>query len=242
MDEPGLDSGRHFHALRSLGRINRLSRSAAILGKPIRRLVAQWGLKRLRLLDVACGGGDITIDLWRQLRSLGIEATVDGVDISPRAAEFARCQARAAGAAVVFDVADILAGPPSQRYDVVAASLFLHHLTETQAVVALRHMAAAADRLVLINDLRRSSAGYALAWTGSRLLTRSDVVHVDGPRSVAGAFTEGEAVGLARQAGLADVAVRRQWPFRYLLSWARPEPCDTRPAALGRPSCQGGPE
>ena len=46
---------------------------------------------------------------------------------------------------------------------------------------------------MLVNDLERSGLGLALAHVAVRLLTTSDVVHVDGPRSVESAFTMEEA-------------------------------------------------
>jgi hypothetical protein len=60
-----------------------------------------------------------------------------------------------------------------------------------------------------------------LAHVAGRILTTSDVVHVDGPRSVEGAFTMEEARALAERAGLHGATVRWRWPFRYLLKWDR---------------------
>ena len=55
-----------------------------------------------------------------------------------------------------------------------------------------------------------------------RLVTRCDVVHVDGPRSVEGAFTPAEALALAEAAGLRGATARRVWPWRWLMRWDRP--------------------
>src|SRR5262249_61298949 len=89
-------------------------------------------------------------------------------------------------AALVFSACDVLREPLPAGYDAVVCSLFLHHLSAEQAVGLLRRMAAAAGRLVLVNDLARGRAGYLLAYLGTRLLTRSPGVHFDGPRSVEG--------------------------------------------------------
>ena len=121
-----------------------------------------------------------------------------------------------------FFQADVFAEPLSESYDAVISSLFLHHLEEARAVELLRHMAQSARSCVLINDLERSTLGYWLAYVGTRLLSRSEVVHVDGPRSVEGAFTVAEARQLAEQAGLSGATVRKRWPCRYLLRWRRP--------------------
>ena len=106
-------------------------------------------------------------------------------------------------------------------FDVVTSALFLHHLTDDQAADVLQRMAAATNRLILINDLRRSWAGWLLAAAACRLLTRSPVVHTDGPRSVARAFTPTEALNIARRAALANAVISHRWPFRFLLAWDR---------------------
>src|SRR4029079_9609730 len=125
---------------------------------------------------------------------------------------------------------------PDDR-DVIFSSLFLHHLDEETAIALLRRMAAAARRAILINDLARSAAGLMLAHVATRLLTLSPVVHVDGPRSVEGAFTPAEALRLAERAGLRGAPVARCWSFRYLLAWRRP--CLCPPRSIVRPPPTG---
>jgi hypothetical protein len=75
---------------------------------------------------------------------------------------------------------------------------------------------------VLVNDLSRSRTGLFLALVGTRLLSTSDVVRVDGPLSVKAAFTPAEARALAERAGLRGAKVMRRWPCRWLLTWERP--------------------
>ncbi len=86
----------------------------------------------------------------------------------------------------------------------------------------LRGMKAAAGSLVLVNDLRRSAVGFALAWLGARLLTTSHVVHVDGPRSVEAAFSLQEVRTLANRTGMEGAIIGPRWPCRFLLAWRRP--------------------
>jgi hypothetical protein len=82
-------------------------------------------------------------------------------------------------------------------------------------------MAAAARRMVLVHDLLRSRGGFILAFLGTRALSRSTIVHTDGPLSIEGAFTLDEVRKLAQQAGLTEAEVARRWPYRLLLSWRR---------------------
>lgn len=217
MDQPGLDEAEHLRALRGLGRINLLSRSAGILWPAIESESRQGGGEMLRVLDLAAGGGDVAIGLARRARRAGLRVAIEGCDVSPAAVAFASRSAEAAGVGVRFFRLDALNDALPEGFDVLTCSLFLHHLSDDEAVELLTRMAAAARRAVLINDLERSAVGYALAWAGCRLLSRSPIVHHDGPTSVQAAFSGEEALGLARRAGLAGVRLSRHWPWRFLL-------------------------
>lgn len=223
MDQPGLEEGLHLSALAGLRRINRWSRTAEILWSPIRRLAATEPARHWRVLDVACGGGDVAVAIALRARSLGLRVTVDGCDLSRIAIDHSSQRARASNLHdATFFVHNALAGDFPDGYDVIICSLFLHHLDEECAVALLRRMAIAASRLVLVSDLRRGIAGNLLAWMACHLLTRSPVVHFDGPASARAAFTLAEAQQLALQSGLDDATLTRCWPQRFLLQWHRP--------------------
>ncbi len=230
MDQPGLDDAAHRAALRGLARINAVSRSAALLWPS---LAAAWEAKRsagpphagsaapvLRVLDVACGGGDVAIDLWKRARRLNVRLALTAIDVSQTAVEQARDAARHAGAGIDVVRLDALRDPLPSGFDVAVTSLFIHHLSRDEAVRVLRKMAEAAPRVV-VNDLERTRAGYVAARIGTRMLSRSPVVHVDGPRSVRAALTREELRSIAEGAGLREPRVVRRWPFRLLLDWER---------------------
>jgi 2-polyprenyl-3-methyl-5-hydroxy-6-metoxy-1,4-benzoquinol methylase len=221
MDRGDLAPERHFQALRGLERINRWSGSARILGRPILAHARNHSEQPCRLLDVATGGGDIPIKLWHRARRAGLKLEVAGCDKSPRAVEYARRYAAECQADAHFFEWDVVENGLPGPYDIVTSSLFLHHLDEEQAITLIQAMARAAQGLLLINDLVRSRAGYALAYWGTRILSASDVVHGDGPLSVEGAFTPKELAALARQAGLDDARITSRWPCRMLLEWER---------------------
>ena len=221
MDDPVLDGSRHAVALRGLSRLNYLSRSAQILWSPLTVLARQLGRRQLRVLDVATGAGDVPVRLWHIAQRAGIDLEILGLDVSPRAVEFAAARAAAEKAAINFRVLDVLAGPLPDGFDVVTSSLFLHHLAEKQGVLLLQAMANATKHIVLVNDLRRSATGLALAHLAAWTLGGSDVVRVDGARSVRAAFRVCEAAALAQAAGLKGTIVEPCWPFRFLLTWQR---------------------
>jgi 2-polyprenyl-3-methyl-5-hydroxy-6-metoxy-1,4-benzoquinol methylase len=148
---------------------------------------------------------------------------VDGCDINPTAIRYASDRATRAGLRnVSFFQADVLNAPLPGGYDVVTCSLFLHHLDNGEVETALTAMGTAAKKLVVASDLRRNRFAYVMTWIGCRLLTRSPIVHVDGPLSVAAAFTVSEAKDLAERAGLAGVTFTNYFPERFLMVWRRP--------------------
>ena len=221
MDDPALDVSRHRHALRGLARLNRWSRSAEIVWDPIERLAQAVPHRPLRLLDVATGSGDLPLALWHRAKQRGVSIDCSGCDRSPVAIRYAQERARHAVADIRFFIADALTDllPAESAYDIVTCSLFLHHLSEADTVRLLRTMHALAGQLVVVNDLTRSLPGLGLAYLGSHLLTRSSIVHADGPQSVRAAYTLREIEQLAHDAGLTQATVVRRWPCRFLLSW-----------------------
>ena len=266
MDDPALPAGEHLAALDALATINAVSLTGRQLAGAVARLVgsALPANRPLEIVDVACGGGDITIALasllGRRLPRVGSRAAAPGVrvlglDLSERAIERARAAAarRQAGAdaAVEFAARDVLAEglPPC---DIAVSSLFLHHLDDPAATAVLRAMATSARLGGVVSDLIRSRTGLVLAILGTTLLARSRVARIDGPRSVRAARTPAEVRVLADRAGLPQAVIRHAWPERVLVEWRSAEalselvprvacagallnPQTERPAAKSRP-------
>lgn len=220
MDQPGLSAAEHAAALRGLKRIHRFSRTLPHLVKALEPAMRAAGAEPLTVLDIACGGGDLLCDLARVAKARGWNARFTGTDISEQALEIAAGNARQGGHDIRFFPWNAVSDPLPERYDVVMCTLFLHHLTEEEVMRLLGHMAVAAESMVLADDLVRGPFGYVLAKVGCHLLSRSHVVHFDGPVSVQAAFEPDEIRKLAESAGLTGCRVASHWPQRFLLTWS----------------------
>lgn len=226
MDDPGLSEADHVAALGALARINAISRTSGHLARRVAARLDAPGRSTaapLRVVDVACGGGDVTIGLAARLHRMAASRghaapDVLGIDLSDVAIDRARRKAAAHGVAVRFLTGDVTAAgcPPC---DVAVSSLFLHHLDDTSAVRLLESLASSARMGVVISDLIRSRLGLLLAVVGTAILSTSRVARVDGPRSVRGARTPAEYRTLCDAAGMGSATVRRTWPERVLLDW-----------------------
>lgn len=220
MDDPSLSEREHLLALRGLRRINTVFRTAPSLFNELARLFGDASIRTPRVLDVACGDGWNTIRLAQLARENGLRWQVSGCDLSGRAVSYARDHAARAGVEAGFFVADALSELDTEGYDAVVNNLFLHHLEDKQVIAFLRRLRSA--RHIVINDLIRGRMAYAVTLLGVHALSRSRVVHVDGPRSVRAALTPGEMRGNLLDAGLDGAVIKCCWPMRQVVVWSRP--------------------
>jgi 2-polyprenyl-3-methyl-5-hydroxy-6-metoxy-1,4-benzoquinol methylase len=223
MDQPGLDRATHHLALDGLRTTNAISRTSQIIWRGILDgKILPTNRQPLRILDIAAGGGDVMIGVAKLAARHGIPIETHGCDINSTAVEYAQQAAqRAAISSARFFQLNALTDSLPEDYDVMMCTLFLHHLENNDIKQLLSRMAKSAYWCVLVDDLCRNRLGYLYAWVGGRLLTRSHIVHTDGPLSVRAAFTIAEFRQLAEDAGLHNARFRRHWPQRFLMSWIK---------------------
>jgi ubiquinone/menaquinone biosynthesis C-methylase UbiE len=219
LDGPLEDPAALAGNLRDLGRINRLLDGTGLSRRAVAALLP-GGSTAVSLLDVGTGGADIPLALFEAWRREGRDARVVAVDSRAEVLEAAMSLRPELGGMPGFELtrADGLALPfPDRSFDVVHASLVLHHLEPAAAVPLLAEMARVASRGVVVNDLSRGRLSWIGAWLMSHLLTRNPLTRDDAPLSVRRAYTLAEARELLSQAGLR--AVRHEMgPFGH--RWA----------------------
>jgi SAM-dependent methyltransferase len=162
---------------------------------------------RPRLLDVGCGSGDVTVALRRALEGRLAAAAVDIKLLHLQAAppELLR---------VVADARRLPFAP--NTFDVVTASLFLHHFDEAALPDLLRALFALARRALVVNDLRRARVPYLFGKAVFPLLFKSRVSVEDGLISIRSSFREPDLRAAFAAAGVPSVRIERNWPYRLL--------------------------
>ncbi|MCG8467657.1 MAG: methyltransferase domain-containing protein [Gemmatimonadetes bacterium] len=216
MDDPAIDDASMGTALDGLGRVHAMTGSIRLLWPIIERWAYSNRYRGIfRVLDVASGGGQLTIAIARRLGHAGVSAKVHGCDLSSTAVEYANDRAMRAGVDAEFFQMDAVEDLPD-GYDVITSSLFLHHLERDEAVRFLSRVKARC-RHFLVHDLLRSRWGFALAYVGVRALRCGRVCYSDAPGSVSSAFTIEEVRALVKDAELEGAAIEARFPARFLL-------------------------
>jgi ubiquinone/menaquinone biosynthesis C-methylase UbiE len=174
--------------------------------------------RRLVVVDVGGGRGDLAVHLVRWARGAGRSIRVIVLDRDATTAALARRHC-AAHPEVVVVQGDATALPLREAgVDLAVAVLTLHHLDPDAAVTMLGEMRAATRDALIVNDLQRSRMAWLLVWLTTRLFARHPISHHDGPLSVRRAYSVEELTVLADKARLANVRIRRHpWGLRVLL-------------------------
>ena len=196
---------------REMRLIHRVFGEIRALRNSLLPIVRASGESKVSILDVGAGSGE----LLRAVRKwLGEKATLVGVEINVDAA---KAIGRGDGNLNALR-ADALRLPfADNSFDHAFCSLFLHHLTDVQAVAMLHEMSRVAKKRIFVIDLRRSPVAYYFFRFTSRLFLQR-FTSEDGSLSILRSFTPVEMRQLAEKAGLVDIEVKRSWAYRLVLS------------------------
>jgi SAM-dependent methyltransferase len=206
-------------ALRDIRWVNRLLGGRRAILLALRPLLLEAGPGRhLELLDVGTGDADLPVAMIRQARALGRDLAVTAIERDPATAAIALARVRGVSEIRVVR-ADATRLPFADRaFDLVTASLFLHHFRDGELQRLLGRLRALCTRAVIVNDLRRDRlACLSIRWLSRATLRHPMFVH-DAPLSVLRGFTAAELLGAARAAGAPRASVRRRYLYRLVLT------------------------
>jgi ubiquinone/menaquinone biosynthesis C-methylase UbiE len=204
LDGPLDDPAALAANLRDLRRINQFTGGAALSLRAVRSLG-----EPTTILDVGTGAADIPALLLADARRHGRSLAITATDSREEVLEAARVASPtiATTRGLMLAVADGRRLPCADAsFDVVHASLLLHHLDANDAVAVLREMRRVARRGIVVNDLARSRLFWIGAWLLTRTLASSRYTRNDGPLSVRRAWTRSEMADLLGRAGLTPAA------------------------------------
>lgn len=210
--------------LRDLARVNRLLGGTELSWQALEPLLRDRGQGQpLRLLDVGSGLADVPVALSRRAAKAELDLDILATDVRPEIVAAAAAHTMAAGASsvkVALAAQDRI-DQPDGSFDVVHASLVLHHLEPAAAIDFLREMARVANRAVIVNDLDRAWQWWIGAWFLAHLATANRYTRHDAPLSVRRAYRPDEVRQMAMGVDMREVRRYAARPaYRYALVFA----------------------
>jgi SAM-dependent methyltransferase len=201
LDE-GVDEAEAVQSLADLRWVNRHLGGQASFVETAAALLPPNG----SLLDVGCGSADLPA----ALRARRPDVTAVGLDLKTLHLRHA--------APGIWRVAGDAARPPfrARSFDLVSASLFLHHVDAPDLPRLLGELWPLARVALVVNDLHRARVPFVVAHALLPLALRSPVSVNDGLVSIRRSFRPAELRAAFRSAGIPDVQVERRFPYRLL--------------------------
>jgi ubiquinone/menaquinone biosynthesis C-methylase UbiE len=229
MDAPDARREDLDGALRFIRAINRRLGGAKGLIACLSEWSRNWPKDRpVTLLDVGTGSADIPVAarVWAlergfDLRVLGVDSHATTLEL---AQEYVAKQPNEVREGIRLHQADALRLTDTikpDEYDYAHAGMFLHHLSDIEAMTVLAMMDRIAKRGICWNDLSRS----AFARFGVRVLTlgANEMVKHDARVSVEAGFTRAEAMSLSKRVGLEYCSYRSMFfAQRFVVSGEKP--------------------
>ena len=171
----------------------------------LRRVAAESGCRKLSLLEVGAGAGDLPQKARRLLAREGLELKVTLLD---------RAWSHLPGNGVASVSGDALRLPfRDDAFDVVSCSLLAHHFQPDALQAFAREALRVSRRALLINDVIRSRLHLWLVYAGL-LLCRSRMTWHDAPASVRNAYTIDEMRRILERLPAQRITISRHYLYR----------------------------
>mgnify|MGYP000061654220 FL=1 len=170
--------------------------------------------QEVSIVDIGCGHGDILRDVAKFGRKNGYRMNLLGVDANSTAIQYA-IELSTEYPEVHFKTEDIFSETFQKRqFDVILATLFLHHFKETQLITFLSNSLQQTKIGILVNDLHRHKLAYYLFLLLS-LFIKNKMIIEDGLTSVLRGFKRKDLEGISEKIN-ANTQISWKWAFRFL--------------------------
>ncbi len=187
----------------------------------VRRWLAEPGRRKgapLTVLDAATGGADVPAMVARRAAATGLQTHVFAIDLHPQVAAQAHQRTQGLRSVAVARANALHLPLPDASVDVALCAYTLHHFEPCDARALLAELRRVARLGLVVTDLTRSWAAFALAWLLLHLWgPRHQLSQRDGPLSVRRAYTLREMQALAARAALPQPRIARRSLFEGVI-------------------------
>ncbi len=176
-------------------------------------LLNQTKEQEITIVDIGCGHGDILRDVAKFGRKNKYNFKLIGIDANPTAIEYAN-ELSTDFPELSFETQDIFSEEfKNRKFDVVLATLFLHHFKEDQLVSFLQNTLKQTKIGIVVNDLHRHKLAYYLFMLLS-IFIKNKMIIEDGLTSVLRGFKRKDLVNISQKLNIKP-EISWKWAFRF---------------------------
>lgn len=169
--------------------------------------------QELTIADIGCGHGDILRDVAKFGRKNGYKMKLIGMDANPTAIAYAD-ELSTEFPELSFKTEDIFSEAfKNRKFDVVLATLFLHHFKEAQLTSFLGNTLKQTKIGIVVNDLHRHKLAYYLFVLLS-VFIKNNMIIEDGLTSVLRGFKRNELAHISKKLKVKP-QISWKWAFRF---------------------------
>lgn len=216
MDDFSLEGEELREALDKIASINQLLGGNKLTLQGIEQLLRETSVtKRITILDVGCGNGDMLRMLSDYANKNNLKFELIGVDANAFTIEHARLLSREY-TTISYLCEDIFSKVFTEvKYDILLCTLTLHHFKNEDIESILDIFYKQATLGIVINDLHRSTLAYRLFQLVCWVFRLNRMSREDGLTSILRGFKKKELEDFSKKIQVKKQSIAWKWAFRY---------------------------
>lgn len=172
----------------------------------------------ITIADLGCGSGEMLRILSLLAKKEGRKVYFYGFDANPNITQFAR-EHSTQFPNISYQAVNVFSPEfQKQKFDIVLATLFMHHFSEAELVLLFSQLKQQTTAAIIINDIHRHPLAFYSIKLLTQLFSKSAMVKFDAPLSVLRAFTKIELQTILQKAAIDNSEIMWKWAFRWQLT------------------------
>ncbi len=214
MDDFSMDGELLHKTLDQIAKINRWLGGNRITLNGLEKVLRNYPKdKPLTIIDIGCGNGDMLRVVSGFLKRKGFVFNLIGVDANENTISYAK-ELSKDYPEIQYLQQDIFSKEfKNLNYDLVLATLFLHHFNEDDLIALLSEQLQKAKLGIIVNDLHRHALAYYL-FKGLCLFISNPMVKQDGLISILSGFKKEDLKRISKKLNI-KINITWRWAFRF---------------------------
>jgi 2-polyprenyl-3-methyl-5-hydroxy-6-metoxy-1,4-benzoquinol methylase len=216
MDDFTLEGEELRDALDKIAIINQVLGGNTITLDGVNQLIKKQDFnKKLTIIDIGCGNGDMLRTLAKFGQKLKLELNLIGIDANTFTINHAK-ELSSDFKNISYRCEDIFDSSFDEvKCDIFLCTLTLHHFKDNEILKLLHQLYKNANVGIVINDLQRSGLAYRLFQLLCFVFRLNTMSREDGLTSILRGFKKEELHYFSKQLNFKKRTIRWKWAFRY---------------------------